>query len=145
MDVQAGFAPRALTSALIAQRSLVPEDSDAIDRLFHYLESALPTMAEIRQAVCEFYDVSRQDLESQNRAAHIVFARHVFCYFAHKYARASLHRIKQYIRYLDHSSVHHGVHRIERYSVTRPLVRDDLDLIRLRICEKLLARKATQC
>lgn len=141
MDVQTGITPRSLTKAMIEQRFMVPEDTDAVDRLFHYLETAKPTMGEIKQAICEFYVVRRQEIERPGRKSFIVFARHVFCYFSHKYCGASLHQIRRQIGYCDHTSVWHAIRRVEQLAVTRPLIRDDLDLLRLRICEKLLQRK----
>jgi chromosomal replication initiator protein len=145
MDVQSGLTPRALKRSMVTQRSTVPEDTDAIERLFHYLETTRPTMAEIKEAVCEFYDVKRDEIEGPSRKCHIVLARHVFCFFAYRYARASLNQIKFRCGHIDHSTVHHAIHRITVYSVTRPLVRDDLDLLRLRICEKMLQRGGASC
>lgn len=115
-------------------------DSEAVGRLFRVLERMRPTMTEIKQVICEFYDIQPWQLISQDRSAFLVLARQIFCFFSHKYARASLQQIKTRVGYSDHTTVHYSIHRIEQLSQTRPLIRDDLDLLRLRICEKLLAR-----
>jgi chromosomal replication initiation ATPase DnaA len=142
MSLDSGFLPRTLTSAMIVQRSMVPEDAEAIARLFEYLKTAMPTMAEIKSVVCEFYRVSSDEIEGDSRIVDVVFARHVFCFLANRYCRVSLNQIGRRCGHVDHSTVHHAIRRIERFAVSRPLVRDDLDLLRLRICEKLLLRKS---
>jgi chromosomal replication initiation ATPase DnaA len=141
MDLSGQLAPQVLTSAMLEHRVLVPEDSDVIDRLFQYLKTARPTMIEIKQVVCEFYDIEPHEITGGDRRPFITFARHVFCYFARHYTRNSLRQIGMRVGYVDHSTTYYGIRRIEGYAVTRQLVRDDLDLIRLRICEKLLLRQ----
>lgn len=140
MEVQTGLAPRSLEHAIADQRSLIPNDADALDRLFAYLEQARPTMAEIQQAVCEFYAITKFELVAPTRRYAIVLARQIFCYLAHKYSRASMNAIRPRAGFRDHTTVHHAIHKIEQLAITRPLVRDDLDLLRLRISEKVLLR-----
>jgi chromosomal replication initiation ATPase DnaA len=140
MDEQSGLAPRALTSAMIQQRSLVPNDAAAIERLWRSLDLARPSLAEIRAAICEFYPMTHDQLRSTSRATHFVFPRQMFCWFAYRYARVSMAQICPWVGYIDHTTVLHGIRRIEQWSVTRPLVRDDIDVLRLRVSEKVLAR-----
>lgn len=143
MDLEAGFAPRVLT--MIRERFLGPDDGETVDRLFRFLESTQPTMGEIKTAICEFYMISRQEIESHARRKLLVLARHMFCYFSHRYTRASLNQIRRQIGYDDHTSVYYGVRRLERIAISRAardqLIRDDLDLLRLRISEKMLRRR----
>jgi chromosomal replication initiator protein len=124
------------------QRDLVPDDADAIERLFEYLKRARPTLLEIRDAVCEFYLIECLELHDAEgtRSKHLVFARQVFCYFAYRYTRFRMPKIAQCIGYRDHTTVWHGIHAIEKMALTRPIVADDLDLLRLRIAEKILSR-----
>jgi chromosomal replication initiator protein len=140
MDVQTGIAPRSLEQAFADQRSLIPDDAEVLDRLFAHLEQSRPTMAETRQAVCEFYAITREELVSPTRRCAIVLARQIFCYLAHKYCRASLHATRTRVGYRDHTTVLHAIRKIARLAITRPLLRDDLDLLRLRISEKVLLR-----
>jgi chromosomal replication initiation ATPase DnaA len=147
MDVCTGLAPRALKRAMVMQRLEIPEDTDAVDRLFYYLDHARPTMAEIKQVICDFYLIKRDELEGESCKRSVTFARQVFCYLSYRYARTSLNAIRLRVGYADHTTAWHGVRRIEQYAITRPLVADDLDLLRLRICEKLLMRPngSAQC
>jgi chromosomal replication initiation ATPase DnaA len=145
MDVTTGLAPQALKRAMVALRLEAPGDSDTIDRLFHYLEHARPTMSEIREVVCDFYAVSAVEMMTPDRRKPVVLARQVFCFFSYRYARTSLHQIKRWSGHTDHSTVHQSVRRVEQLAITQHLVRDDLDLIRLRICEKLLLREGSPC
>jgi chromosomal replication initiation ATPase DnaA len=132
----------------------LPDDEETRDRLFAYLERNRPTMDEIKRAICEFYVISRCDLESRCRDRLLIVARQLFCYFSHRYARKSLGQIKLRIGYSDHTTVAHAIRRVERYAITcthyeehtrtagLPMIRDDLDLLRLRIVEKVLLRRA---
>lgn len=141
MDVLiGGLVPHAMTRAMLDRQTLVPDDADAIDRMFEYLQQNRPTMAEIRDSVCEFYAIDTLMLVRPGRNVVRVMARAMFCYLAHRYARASFNMIRKRVGYHHHTTVWHAVHKIERWSVTRPIIRDDLDLLRLRICEKLLLR-----
>jgi chromosomal replication initiation ATPase DnaA len=138
------LAPRCLTTAMIEQRSMVPDDAAAIERLFEFLKHTQPKLAEIRAAICEFYLVSRADLmcrKGSPRERLFVRPRQMYSYFAHKYARASLNLISERLGYLDHTSVVHGIRNIERLALGQTRGADEIDLIRLRICEKILLRR----
>lgn len=144
MDVHTGLAPRYLRRAMIKQHFLIPEDDAAIERLWYYLDIAKPQMPEIKLAVCEFYGLQVQEIEQRCRAYEVTLARQVFCYLAHRYNRASLAQIGKQVGLINHSTVWHAIRKIEKKIITRPLLEDDIDLLRLRICEKLLLRPATR-
>jgi chromosomal replication initiator protein len=138
------LAPACLVSAMEKQRDLAPDDTEAIERLFEYLKRSRPTLLEIRDAVCEFYLIDCLEVHHVNpkgtRMKRFTFARQIFCYLAYRYTRHRMPRIGQCIGYRDHTTVWHGIHKIEKQAVTRPVVADDLDLLRLRIAEKILSR-----
>jgi chromosomal replication initiator protein len=130
----------ALERAFERQRLLLPEDSDALDRMLEHLQKTRPTMREITDCVCEFYDLLGGEVKAGTRATEVVFARQMLCYLAYKYTLHSLPVIGRRLGYRDHSTVHHAIRKIERLAVTTPLVRDDIDVLRLRIAEKVLQR-----
>jgi chromosomal replication initiation ATPase DnaA len=143
--METGIAPRALELAIDHQRSELPDDGYVLDRLFAYLETTRPTVDEVRDAICEFYavhpfEVSGRHLGHLDRRAHIVTARSVFCFLAYRYVRLSMPKIFPLAGYRDHTSVFFAIRKIENYVVTRPRWADDLDLLRLRLCEKILMR-----
>lgn len=145
--MQANIAPPLLLRAMADQCDAVPDDSEAIERLFRYLKKSRPTLAEIRMSVCEFYAIEPNDLMGRNRRREISIARQIFYFLAYKYTHLTMPQIGRKFGHCDHTTVAHGIHQIEKYVVTRPLVRDDLDLLRLRICEKMLLRpvRVTPC
>jgi chromosomal replication initiation ATPase DnaA len=138
--LQGWVAPRALLTALDDQRSAHPEDGDALDRLFELLEISHPTLAEIKAAICEFYAINPLELTSKHREVETTMARQLFCYFAYRHTRFSLALVGMQVGLEHHSTVIHAIRKIEKHAQTMSLVRDDIDLLRLRISEKILRR-----
>jgi chromosomal replication initiator protein len=130
-----------LESAAALQRGQFPADGPVLDRLFRYLEHNRPMLADIKSVVCEFYEVTPAELTARDRAAEITFARQAFCYLARRYTKFSLRSIGAHAGVCDHTTVIHAVRKIEKWAITRPLVADDLDLLRLKISEKMLTRR----
>jgi chromosomal replication initiation ATPase DnaA len=119
----------------------IEDDERILEILFSYLDRTRPTVAEIRQAICEYYLVSPAEMASISRMRAITLARWMFAYLAYRYTRCSMPVIAKRIGYADHSSVHYGIRQIEQWLLTRPLLVDDLDLLRLRIAEMVLMRR----
>jgi chromosomal replication initiation ATPase DnaA len=137
----AGIAPPSLERAVARLR---PKLADT-KRLLAYLKQQQPTLAEIVECVCEFYDLMGGEIRAGTRAREVVFARQMFCYLAYRYTRHTLPVIASRVGYRDHSTAHHGVRTIEKSRLTMPLVRDDIDVLRLRIAEKILQRGGGTC
>jgi chromosomal replication initiator protein len=135
------ITPPALTRAFADQRCIIPDDADALDRLFEQIEQSRPWLTEIKSCICEFYAVDPLELRGEYRQYETALARQIFCYLGYKYTGFSLRQIGNYVGLRDHSTVHHAVRKIEKLLITRPLVADDVDLLRLRISEKILIRR----
>jgi chromosomal replication initiation ATPase DnaA len=136
------IAPLALQRAIDHHRHVYPDDSDVLDRIIQYLELNRPLFAEIKAAICDFYSIPVQELIGRYREKETAFARQIFCYLARKYTRASLRIIGGQVGLIDHSAVLHAVRKIEKGVLTKPLVADDVDLLRMRISEKVMQRMA---
>ncbi|MET3995006.1 chromosomal replication initiation ATPase DnaA [Bradyrhizobium sp. S3.9.2] len=121
-------------------RRIFADDYEELERLSVFLERARPSLSEIKDVVCDFYCVSVDEVEGRRRFVTVVFTRQIFCFFARKYSKASLRMIGMRAGGLDHTTVHHAIRRIEHLALVRPLVRDDLDLLRLRIADKIMKR-----
>lgn len=67
----------------------------------------------IAEAVCKAAHVRMMDIRSPRRSVHLVHARHVIFYLARKYTLLSCPRMGQLIGGRDHSTVLHGIRRIE--------------------------------
>jgi len=140
----ASIAPALLGHAIAHQRSEVPDDDEVLTRLYRYLETTRPMLAEIAAAVCDFYHLRHYELTGASREFEAVLARQVFCFLASRYARAPSTKIGRFIG-RDHSTVLHSIRKVEKWMVSRPLLLDDIDLLRLRVSEKMLERRAARC
>jgi chromosomal replication initiation ATPase DnaA len=108
--------------------------------LLDYIDRQRPQLGEILEAVCAFYEVSEGELIGTQHDREIAFARQMFCYLANRYTKRTLVQIARRVHYCDHTMAHYGVRRIGKMAQTLPLVRDDIDVLRLRIAEKVLSR-----
>jgi chromosomal replication initiation ATPase DnaA len=137
----APVTPHTLERAADNQRSQFPSDDVVLDRLFRFLDQTRPTLREIATATCEFYCLQSTELFSRARGkVETSYARQIFCFLAHRYTRFSMNRIGDFLNGRHHTTVLHAVRKIESRSISRPRVADDLDLLRLRIAEKILQR-----
>lgn len=134
------IAPQALERAIVRYRSAFPDDGNTIDRLWQSLAATQPQMAEIRDAICEFFVIEPHDLVSRRREAEMARARQLFCYFSYRYTRFPLLQIGGQVGLGHHTTVAYAVKKIEKSVITTPTVRDDVDLLLLRISEKVLRR-----
>lgn len=132
-------APPVLERAAADQRADYPNDGEALKRLLRYLERTRPMLADIREAVAEFYCIGSSDIVERGRLSEVALARQVFCYLAHKYTRFSKAEIGRRL-YRHHTTVISAVRKIETQAAVNPVLADDLDLLRLRIAEKMLLR-----
>jgi chromosomal replication initiation ATPase DnaA len=141
MENSLALAPqRLLEQAAELQKVVYPDDNVVLERLFHCLELNRPMLAEIRAAVCEFYAVDPEELCGRRRDPEIVRTRQVFCFLAYRYTRFSHLIIARRVGLVDHTSARHAVRKIERLAVTQARMADELDLLRLRLAEKVLRR-----
>ena len=60
------------------------------------------------RVACQMYDVTPDQVVSQNRKQYVVYARHLFCYLCRKELKLTFAGIGRII-HRDHSSVMHGV------------------------------------
>jgi chromosomal replication initiator protein len=65
----------------------------------------------ILDTVCNYFDVTEDDIRSQDRRQDYVKARHILMYFLRRYTLMGLYSIGDYL-HKDHSSIVHGVKAI---------------------------------
>jgi chromosomal replication initiator protein len=140
MENSLPIASVSLDRAAYYQRFDIPEDNAALDRLFAYLKKTRPKMLEIRQIVAQFYGIQEHELIGRRRLLEIVFARQMFCYLCYRHTRCSMPQIAAKAGLTNHTTVLSAVRKIERLVLSKPLVADDLDLLRLRMAEKVFSR-----
>jgi chromosomal replication initiation ATPase DnaA len=140
MHESVAVAPLALRHAVEEQSGRYPDDGEVLYRLLAFLETKRPMMREIRDSVCEFYGLEPGELDSRSRFADVSFSRQMFCFLAYKHTRFSMQQIGWQVGVRNHTTVLHAIRKIERWVIFRPLVADDVDLLRMRISEKVLLR-----
>ena len=73
---------------------------------FHHLSTS-----DLTRIVCQVCEVTWVDILSQSRTAHIVIARHLYCYFAVTVQKKSLELVGK-ILHRDHTSIIHARDKI---------------------------------
>jgi chromosomal replication initiation ATPase DnaA len=115
-------------------------DDEAVNRVINYLMLCRPTMAEIKEAVCNLYCIEPHVLAAHGRSRSIARARQVFCYLACRYTGFSLRVIGRQVGLADHSTVRHAVHNIDRLAYADDRLNNSLCVLRMNISEKVLSR-----
>jgi chromosomal replication initiation ATPase DnaA len=98
-----------------------------------------PLLKEIKAAICELYGYTPEELQN-SRLPKIAMARQIFCYLAHCYTDWSLKEIGRRVNVTHHTTVLHAIRKVGACVDSKPLLADDLDLLRLKIAEKVMLR-----
>lgn len=101
-----------------------------------------PTLADVFNEVCDFYGVTEVDMMSARRHADIVRPRQVFCYLARELTTHSLPGIGRFLANRDHTSILHAFRKIHGLSFADARLRDELDVLRMRVSDVMTARNA---
>lgn len=88
-----------------------------------------PSLKSIIYAVCCEYGVDPRDMTGPRRLKEYVFARQVAYYIARKITSLSLPQIGIGFGGKDHTTVLHGVHRIEALAAEDPALKSRIDSI----------------
>lgn len=83
----------------------------------------------IKQAVCQYFDISMQELISKSRARKFSEPRQIAMYFCRKYANKPLQEIASIFGGKDHSTVLHGIKKIEDKIITDAKVKKQIEEI----------------
>lgn len=85
----------------------------------------------ILRTVCEHFEVKHSDIVSRRRPQALSFARHVVMFFLRELTELSLSEIGFMLGGRDHTTVLHGIRKIERDSKDDGRLRDHLSRIRV--------------
>lgn len=106
-----------------------------IERVSEFLRRNSPPLDDILGAICELYRVDPDAIADQRG----IVARHMYCYLAVRWTTADRGQIGNRIAVGTHA-VKHGFNGVAS-QLDNALVRDDLDLLALRIAERVMARR----
>jgi hypothetical protein len=107
---------------------------DAEDPVRHSLSQ--PKCRTIQKEVAAFYLVSMLELLSHRRAAYIMKPRHVAIYLTKILTSLSLPQIGWQFGGRDHTSIIHAVRKIEAAQASDERIRDEIQLLKMKIRER---------
>lgn len=85
-----------------------------------------PASSSITKAVSRHYNLKKEELEGLSRKARVVLARQVSMFFLRKILNLPLEEIGQILGGRDHSTVIHGIAKVEGIILKNPLKRDEI-------------------
>jgi chromosomal replication initiator protein len=85
--------------------------------------------ADVMRIVCSFYNVKPSHIKSATRVEDIALPRQIIMYILRKELRLKLEEIADILRKKDHTTVMHGVDKIERKLLKDPVFKQEIDRI----------------
>lgn len=121
-------------------RLLVCKQRALIENLSGDVAISKPHLSEIIAAVSEFYKVSRLKLVGEQRHRKVVLPRQVIYYLAREDGFSN-RQIGHALGDRDHTSVIWGANKIAETIKTDEILRDDIDVLRVNLTEKVTQRQ----
>ena len=87
------------------------------------------SLKKIASSVAEFYNISEADLVKQSRRKEYVNPRQIAMYLARKEMKSSFPAIGEYFGGRDHTTVMHGVEKVEKLVGNTPTIKQEVNLI----------------
>jgi hypothetical protein len=122
-------------------RSMLLSKNEIIKSLCGKDALALPQFSEIKQSVCEFYGITRANLESETRIPKYTIPRQIACYLGRELTCMSLPEIGRKLGGRDHTTILYAVNKIDAQLKTDEILRDDIDVLKVKIDDKVTVRK----
>lgn len=99
-----------------------------------------PKLSEIIEVVCDYYGLTKNQVTGPHKS--FANRRLVVYFLARKLTRLTLPQIGRHLGDRDHSTILKGALRVAKLSKVDEVLRDDLDVLELRIAEKVLNRES---
>jgi chromosomal replication initiation ATPase DnaA len=133
--------PADLRATVQAMQEIIEQHGELLDKLAEFFGENRPTLAEIISEVGDFYAVSRLELVGTSHQYRFSHPRLIVYYLARKLTRLSLHNIADRLGMRDHSTVAQGFQSVVQRLRKDEILRDDLDVLRFHIAERVLTRQ----
>jgi chromosomal replication initiation ATPase DnaA len=130
-----------LQTLVVRMMLKLQQHDELLDKMAEFFTANRPTLEEIMTCVAEFYDIPRLAIVGHSHIHKFAHPRLVTYYLARKLTRLSLPNIAARLDHRDHGTVYSGFQRIAQRVRKDEILRDDLDVLRSRIAEKVLARQ----
>lgn len=96
-------------------------------------EKRIVTPEYIIDMVCEHFNVSLEDIQSNKRSSKIVYPRQIAMYLCRDMTDTALKVIGKYMGDRDHTTVKHGIEKIEKELKTSPTTQNTIELLKKKI------------
>lgn len=108
-------------------------DLDTVERFFHAKTAREPVRrmnpTDVVKAVCTYYNVKQSHLKSAYRSDMIALPRQVAMYILRNELRLKHQEIAEILKRKDHTTIMHGVEKIERMVVKDSTFKEEVDRI----------------
>lgn len=131
---------RELERRLVVMQEALDQHGELLEKLTGFMSENRPTFREIMASVCEYYDVTTADILSHSHYLRVAYPRMIVYYLARRLTRLSLSGIAQRVGQRDHGTIYSGIKRISYRLHSDEILRDDIDVLRARIAERVSAR-----
>ena len=140
-----GALVRAVSYASVTGIELTPESLEELlkDTLDTDVQAAIISVNSIQRLVCDYYDISMNDIRSKRRPASIAFPRQVAMYLCRQLTSHSLPDIGQAFD-KNHATVLHACRMIASKMDNDPAVRQTLTQLREKVVKENQRRAAQQ-
>ena len=88
---------------------------------------------QVVEKVAKYYDLSVAELKSKSRVSHIMLARQVAMFLLSKELKLSTNKVASEVNVKDHTTVMHGIKKIEKSLKLNFTLRDQIEEIKERL------------
>jgi chromosomal replication initiator protein len=124
-----GALNRLLVSQQMSNKPLTLDDAKQILASMVSAKKKVLSLKKIALSVAEFYNISVEDLIKQSRRKEYVKPRQIAMYLARKELSSSFPTIGDFFGGRDHTTVMHGVEKIENTVSSNESIKQEVDLI----------------
>jgi chromosomal replication initiator protein len=115
---------------ILGQREKI--DLEAVDSFFHQKitnQIRKTSSGDIIRAVCSYYNVRQSQLRGSQRSETVAFPRQITMYLLRHELKLKLEEIAHLLKRKDHTTVIHGVNKINGLLIKNPAVKQEVDRI----------------
>ncbi len=87
------------------------------------------TASDVIKTVCTFYNIKPIHIKSQTRVEEIALPRQIIMYLLRRELRMKFEEIAAVLKRKDHTTIMHGVDKINRLVLKNPLLKEEIDRI----------------
>lgn len=136
-----GKAVRTLTNEVNELKRKLAVHSEIIGRFVVQETDEKPRFQEIIEAVCEYYDVTKNDVLSSRRTGILVMPRQIICYLGRELTGMSYPQMGRRLGGRDHTTALHGSNKIRAAMQTDAVLSDDISVLEIKIGAKVMKRR----